>query len=111
MMNVQTPGFDPKVPVLVGQTTNDKVVLANTTAELQQQWCAAGANLRMLWVPGPNPTGTGIDALVNGFNAHLDSASVDAPVVLAWIADRFNGTNAADTSTTPCSQAPPQPLS
>lgn len=111
MMNVQTPGFDPNVAVLVGQTTNDRVVLANTTAELQQKWCANGANLRMLWVPGPNPTGTSIEALVNGLNAHLDSASVDAPVVLEWIGDRFNGTTTSDAATTPCTQAPPQPLS
>lgn len=111
MMTVQTPGFDASVPALVGQTTNDKIVLASTTAQLQQQWCAAGANLRMLWIVGPNPTGTSIEALATGMTAHLQSASVDAPVVLQWLGDRFNGTNTSDAATTPCSQAPPQPLS
>lgn len=111
MMAVQTPSFDPSVPVLVGQTTNDKIVLASTTAQLQQQWCAAGANLRMLWIVGPNPTGTSIEALATGMTAHLQSASVDAPVVLQWLGDRFAGTNSADAATTACTQAPPQPLS
>jgi hypothetical protein len=65
----------------------------------------------MLWIVGPNPTGTSIDALAVGINAHLQSASVDAPVVLQWLADRFAGTNTSDGSTTPCTQDPPQPLS
>ena len=111
MLTTQTPTFDPSVPVAVGQTTNDKVVLASTTALLQQSWCDAGANLRMHWVEGPNATGDTLVDIGNGFQAHTQSAFFDAPAALEWLSDLFAGGDGKTSLTTPCTDPAPQPLS
>jgi hypothetical protein len=111
MLAAQTPTFDPSIPMAVGQTQNDKVVLASTTALLQQKWCDGGANLRMHWVPGPNADSTTLPAIAAGFQAHMNSAFSDAPSAMEWLDNLFNGGDGKTPGTTPCDVAPPQPLS
>ena len=50
--NDQTPRPITDIPVMVIQGTADEVVLPNTTAVLNDQWCAAGSNLTTVWVGG-----------------------------------------------------------
>lgn len=100
MADQQTPPVVRMVPTMVGQTTNDGIVLANTTALLQRNWCQAGAPLSMYWVD----QGTG-GSFLTRVNAHLTSAWTDALAALAFISDGFNATSTAPT--TPCTQAPP----
>ena len=48
----QTPKPITDLPVMVIQGTADQVVLPNTTAVLNDTWCAAGSNLTTVWVGG-----------------------------------------------------------
>jgi len=48
----QTPRPITDLPVLVAQGTADQVVVPNTTALLQEKWCAAGARLTTVWLGG-----------------------------------------------------------
>lgn len=108
MLNAQTPPVVKGIPVLIGQTQNDGVVLANTNASLQTAWCSAGANLKMFWV---KPSGVLPNSFVTMAMAHLNSASVDALAAVKFINNGFKGTSAAITGGTSCSTPPPTPLS
>jgi pimeloyl-ACP methyl ester carboxylesterase len=89
----QTPPVLPgSMPVFVAQGTADEVVLPGPNALLQEQWCAAGARLTMLWMGG-------ID--------HMKAAVTAGPAVVPWLADRFAGRPAGRTCATP----PPVPAS
>lgn len=85
----QTPPPMPSnVPVFIGQSVTDAVVLGWPNGQLQNAWCAAGSTLETMWV----------------FNvAHQDTAVVIGPEVVRWIADRFAGVPAKRT----CAQPPP----
>jgi pimeloyl-ACP methyl ester carboxylesterase len=85
----QTPPPMPSnVPVFIGQSVTDAVVLGWPNGQLQNAWCAAGSTLETMWV----------------YNvAHQDTAVVIGPDVVRWIADRFAGVPAKRT----CAQPPP----
>ena len=85
----QTPSPLPaSMPVFVGQSTADQVVLAWPNAVLQNQWCKAGSTLSTLWV---------------GEASHQKTAETIGPDVVRWINDRFAGRPALRT----CDLAPP----
>ncbi len=85
----QTPKPTPaSMPIFVGQGTADEVVMANSTAAMQEKWCKAGSNLTMLWLGGVN---------------HENAGEASGPAVVDWMADRFD-----DKPATPnCAQKPP----
>ena len=71
----QTPPPLPEdMPVFVAQGTADEVVLAWPNALLQEEWCAAGSSLSMLWM---------------GNVGHVPAAINAGPQAITWIADRF----------------------
>ena len=85
----QTPKpTKPSMPVFVGQGTADEVVLANSTAAMQEQWCKVGSDLTVEWLGGVNHQNAGLTA---------------GPAVVDWLADRFAGKPTAPN----CSQKPP----
>ena len=85
----QTPSPLPaSMPVFVGQSTADQVVLAWPNAVLQNQWCKAGSTISTLWV---------------GEVSHQLTAETIGPDVVRWINDRFSGRPALRT----CDLAPP----
>jgi pimeloyl-ACP methyl ester carboxylesterase len=86
------PPMPADMPVYVAQGTADEVVLPGPNALLQNQWCAAGSTLTMLWMGGIG---------------HMAAAVTAGPDVVPWIADRFAGRPAGRTCDTP----PPVPAS
>jgi alpha-beta hydrolase superfamily lysophospholipase len=87
----QTPPPMPDtMPVFIAQGTADQVVLAWPNAIVQEQWCAAGSMISVLWMGGVN---------------HQDAAKVAGPAAVEWIADRFAGRPAGRT----CDVPPPVP--
>lgn len=83
----QTPAPLPaSMPVFIAQGTADEVVLPQPQALLQEEWCAAGSDLTMLWMGGVT---------------HQDAAKTSGPNVVPWIADRFAGAPTNRTCTTP----------
>ncbi len=88
-LEAQTPKpTKASMPVFVGQGTDDEVVLANSTAAMQEQWCKAGSDLTMEWLGGVN---------------HEDAGKAAGPAVVDWLADRFEGKPTAPN----CGQKPP----
>ena len=87
-------------PVFIGQNTADGVVLANTIAKLQTEWCAAPRNktkLKMNWVKEPN------QGFLNSLTIHANAAAYQAPFVIKWIDKRFEGKKAPSS----CGKKPP----
>ena len=82
------PPLPASMPVFVGQSTADEVVLAWPNALLQERWCAAGSMISTLWV---------------GEVSHQLTAETIGPEVVRWISDRFAGRPAVRT----CQLAPP----
>ena len=82
------PALPAAMPVFIGQSISDAVVLGWPNGRLQESWCAAGSTLQTLWV--------------NGI-AHQDTAVAIGPDAVRWIADRFADRPAART----CDQPPP----
>ena len=82
------PPLPASMPVFIGQSTADTVVLPWPNAVLQEKWCKAGSMIEMLWI---------------GDVSHQDTATTIGPAVVDWIADRFAGR--APTRT--CDVAPP----
>jgi pimeloyl-ACP methyl ester carboxylesterase len=73
--DLQTPPPLPtQMPVFIGQSTTDAVVLGWPNGVLQERWCAAGSTLDMLWLAEVT---------------HQDTAMVIGPTVVQWLADRF----------------------
>ena len=68
------PPLPADMPVFVAQGTADEVVLAWPNALLQEEWCAAGSSLSMLWM---------------GNVGHVPAAINAGPQAITWIADRF----------------------
>jgi len=84
------PPLPAAMPMFMAQGTADEVVLPWPNAMVQQEWCAAGSNLSVLWMGGVN---------------HQDAANVSGPAAVQWLADRF-----ADVPATPnCDFATPVP--
>ncbi len=82
-LTAETPKPLPAdLPTIVFQSVNDGVVLANTTALMQQKWCAAGSNLSVDWM-GP------IRSV--GAQTHQFTGIVAGPHVANWFQDRFAG--------------------
>ena len=78
------------MPVFIAQGTTDEVVLPWPNAIVQEQWCAAGSAISVLWM---------------GEVSHQDAARVGGPAAVEWIADRFAGRPAGRT----CDVPPPIP--
>ncbi len=101
MMAAQTPKpLPPAVPVFIGQSISDGVVLANSIALMQDKWCKAGSALSILWL-GPLASGANGPIVTHGLEAN-----VAGPAATAWIQDRFNALPAPNTCDTP---PPPLP--
>lgn len=86
--DANTPSADRRVPVLVAQGLEDTVVLPATTAQLQQDWCAAGASVTVQWYPTAD---------------HFTVPSLAAPSAMTWIQQLFAGQSPGNT----CGQTPP----
>lgn len=83
----QTPPPMPsQMPVFIAQGTADELVLPWTTAALQEDWCAAGSTIAMLWMGGVT---------------HQAAATTAGPEAVRWIADRFAGRPAPRTCDVP----------
>jgi hypothetical protein len=88
----QTPPPMPSdMPVFIAQGTADEVVLAWPNALLQEEWCAAGSSLSMLWM---------------GNVGHVPAAINAGPQAITWIADRFADRPVARTCDVPPPVAP-----
>ena len=86
----QTPAPLPaSIPIYLGQSTADNVVLAWPNAALEKQWCASGSTISATWISNVS---------------HLDTALVLGPDVIQWAAARFANKPAPST----CSIAPPE---
>ena len=79
------------MPVFVAQGTADEVVLAWPNALLQEEWCAAGSSLSMLWM---------------GNVGHVPAAINAGPQAITWIADRFADRPVARSCDVPPAVAP-----
>lgn len=89
MAQAQTPAPLPHdLPVLIGQSTSDTVVLGWPQAALQEAWCAAGSNLTMDWLGGVS---------------HQQTATTMGPAAVMWMEQRFAGVPAVPN----CAGAPP----
>lgn len=85
----QTPPPLPgSMPVFIGQSVSDVVVLGWPNGRLQERWCAAGSVLTTTWLNGVN---------------HQDTAIAIGPDAVRWITDRF----AEIPATRTCDQPPP----
>lgn len=82
------PPMPADMPVFIGQSTADTVLLAWPIAVLQEQWCEAGSTLDTLWI---------------GDVSHQQTAIVIGPQVVRWIDARFSGLPATNT----CAEPPP----
>jgi len=95
---VNTPSAPAGVPVFVAQGLQDTVVLPSTTVQLQEQWCAKGTKIDVVWYPTAS---------------HLTIPALSASDAVAWLAGRFAGDPAPSTcqSTSPVAPAtnPPAP--
>jgi len=69
-------------------------VLPWPNALLQEEWCAAGSSLSMLWMGGVN---------------HMKAAITAGPQAITWIADRFADRPAGRTCDVPPAVAPVPP--
>lgn len=87
-MRETPPPLPASMPVFIGQSISDAVVLGWPNGRLQESWCAAGSTLQTLWV--------------NGIT-HQDTAVAIGPDVVRWITDRFADRPAVRT----CDQPPP----
>ena len=88
------PPMSAAMPVFMAQGTADEVVLPGPNALLQDQWCAAGSTITVLWMGGIG---------------HMAAATTAGPDVVPWIADRFAGRPAGRTCTTPPPVVPSTP--
>lgn len=90
----QTPTpYPADMPLSISASVQDGVVFAKTTAELRDQWCAAGANLQMTWL-GDLASGP----LAN-LQAHTDTILTAWPEMTMWMQQRFQGIPATNNCT------------
>lgn len=88
------PPLPESIPLLIAQGTADEVVLAWPNAYLQEQWCAAGSDLTMLWM---------------GDVGHMKAAVTAGPTVVEWVAARFDGRRNVRNCDFPPAVAPTPP--
>jgi alpha-beta hydrolase superfamily lysophospholipase len=82
----QTPKPLPaSMPMLMTQAIGDGVVLPNTNAKLQVEWCKAGSNLRVNWL-GQLATGP-----LGSYQTHVNTQRASWPMETDWMQDRFAG--------------------
>lgn len=83
----QTPAPLPHdLPIWVGQSLSDDVVLAWPNGVLQDKWCAAGSNLTTEWISDVT---------------HMQTALVVGPSAMQWLDARFAGVPATSTCDVP----------
>lgn len=83
----QTPLPLPRdLPVWVGQSLTDDVVLAWPNGVLQEKWCAAGTNLTTEWISDVT---------------HMQTGLVMGPSAMQWLDARFAGVPATSTCDVP----------
>jgi hypothetical protein len=93
----QTPAPLPAaMPVFIAQGTADTVVLPWPNAMVQEEWCASGSAISVLWMGGIS---------------HQAAATTAGPSAVAWLADRFAGRPAPRTCDTPPPVAAQEPAS
>ncbi len=72
----ETPKPLRDLPLLVAQGTADAVVPPAATAALQEEWCAAGVDLTMMWLGGIG---------------HVNALRTAGPAVVSWLDARMEG--------------------
>lgn len=94
----QTPKPLPaSMPLFISTSIDDGIVLPQTSALLEQKFCAAGSNLQFEWL-GQLATGS-----LAGPETHVNTPLAAWPMVVNWIQQRF-----ANAPTTPnCGITPP----
>jgi hypothetical protein len=90
------PPLPAHMPVFIAQGTADTVVLPWPNAMVEEQWCAAGSSISVLWMGGIS---------------HQAAATTSGPSAVAWLADRFDGRPAGRTCDTPPPVAAKAPAS
>lgn len=76
------PPMRASMPTFIVQGTGDTLVLPNTQALLNQEWCQAGSQLSMLWLDGAS---------------HLSAQSLSGTAVSQYLQARFDGREATST--------------
>lgn len=85
----QTPPPIPStIPVYLGQSTADTVVLAWPNADLERKWCDAGSSVSSTWIADVG---------------HMNTALVLGPGLIQWAEARFAGDPVLST----CDVGPP----
>lgn len=79
------PPLPPSMPMIMNQSMYDGIVLPNTNALTQQEWCAAGSNLQTNWL-GQLATGP-----LAGLQTHGNTLLAGWPMLTDWIQARFGG--------------------
>lgn len=94
----QTPKpLPPSMPLFVTSSIYDGIVLPETTALMEEKFCAAGSNLQYEWI-GQVATGS-----LAAAQTHVNTPLAVWPMVTNWIQQRF-----ANAPTTPnCGITPP----
>ena len=83
----QTPAPLPAdLPLFLGQSTADAVVLPWPNAILQERFCAAGSDVTALWI---------------GVVGHNSTALAVGPAAAGWMTDRFDGRPTAPNCNVP----------
>ncbi len=96
-----TPPLPATMPALVTESVNDGVVVPQSIAAMQQQWCAAGSTLQVDWLGPLRGTPEKVDVM-----SHMYEGAIGGALATTWFEDRFAGIPA----TTSCSQTPPLAL-
>jgi hypothetical protein len=86
----------PTMPVLVTQSTNDGIVLADSIGAMQEQWCAAGSTLQVDWL-GPLTEPWSSQSILS----HLLEGEVGGPLATSWFYQRFAGAAPVSNCNTP----------
>ena len=93
MAEEQVPSpLHPDLPVYLGQSTADTVVLAWPNATLQRQWCSAGSNVTAAWINNVS---------------HMKTGLVMGPGAVEWLTARRDGEPTQGTCTTEPPVSPP----
>jgi pimeloyl-ACP methyl ester carboxylesterase len=85
------PVLPPDLPLFLAQGTTDPVVLPNTTALLDERFCAAGSMVTMSWMGGVG---------------HMKAGEVAGPDAVSFLWARFAGQPATSTCGAPPAVAP-----
>ncbi|MEI6621141.1 MAG: lipase family protein [Actinomycetes bacterium] len=92
------------VPVLVTQSINDGIVLADSIAAMQKQWCAAGSTLQVDWL-GPLRDSWTDQSIMS----HLFEGEIGGSLATSWFYQRFAGDAPVSNCNTPPLVTPAAP--